>query len=135
MILTRPALEHDGGSRTKPGILGYGQPYTAFGADLFRTAERIHANCYQANSIFIKCKADMDKRNEYFKTAIDLCDSILRILDLCIYQYALNNKKKRKSFNYVAKLTWELKKCIYERKRLDNFILQGIQSKEKKRKA
>lgn len=133
MTLTRPAVENDDGTVTKPGILGTGQAFSAFGADLLRSAKAVHANCYQAVDIYIKDAETLTRRNEFFKKAIDQCDSILRQIDLCIYQYARHNKKKRKSFKFVAKLTHIMKDGIYTRMNLDNLILQHIQEKKKKR--
>lgn len=133
LILTRPAITNDDGSITKAGILGSGQPYYAFGIDLFNSAKAIHANCYQAVDIYIKDQKTLNSRNEFFKKALSYCDSILRLLDLCIFQYGQTNKKKMRSFLYVAELTKSIKDSIYERMNLDNMILQHIQEKKKKR--
>lgn len=133
MIITRPAIQEDDGKIIKPGILGTGQAFSAFGADLLRSSKAVHANCYQAVQIYIKDAETLSKRNEFFKHALDQCDSILRQLDLCIYQYARNNKKKRKSFAYVAQLTKDMKDGIYTRMNLDNLILQHMLEKKKKR--
>lgn len=130
MSLTRPVIQNDDGSVIKAGILGTGQSYSAFGADLLHSAKSVHANCYQAVDIYIKTKEDLDKRNEYFKKAISYCDSILRLLDLCIFQYARNNKRKMRSFAFVAKLTKDVKSSIKERMNLDNMILQNIEKKK-----
>ncbi len=88
MVLTRPRIDHDDGTTTKPGILGEGQPYIAFGADLFKCGKAIHANCYQALEIYLKDEDTLESRRKYFKTAIEYCDSIMRLIDLCIFQYA-----------------------------------------------
>ena len=133
MILTRPAIPNEDGTVTKPGILGAGQPYYAFGIDLFNCAKQIHANCYQAVDIYIKDQETLDTRNEFFKKAIEYCDCIMRLLDLCIFQYTQKNKRKMRSFSYVAELTRSVKMSIYERMNLDNMILQHIQEKKKKR--
>ncbi len=133
LILTRPAITNDDGSTIKPGILGYGQPYYAFGVDLFNNAKAIHANCYQAVDIYIKDQITLNSRNEFFKRALNYCDSILRLLDLCIFQYGQSSKKKMRSFQYVAELTKSIKDSIYERMNLDNMILQHIQEKKMKR--
>lgn len=133
MTITRPAIQTDDGKIIKPGILGTGQAFTAFGADLLRSAKAVHANCYQAVQIYIKDAETLRQRNEFFKKAIEQCDSMLRQLDLCIFQYARKNKKKRKSFAYVAKLVFDAKQGMYTRMNLDNLILQHIQEKKRKR--
>lgn len=133
MILTRPAIQNDDGTVIKPGILGAGQAFTAFGADLLRSAKAVHANCYQAVQIYIEDADTLKKRNEYFKKALEQCDSMLRQLDLCIYQYARKNKKKRKSFVFVAKLVRDAKDGIHIRMNLDSLILQHIQEKKRMR--
>ncbi len=133
MILTRPMIINDDGTKTKPGILGDGQAFQSFGSDLLRSAKAIHAYCYRGVDIYIKTKEDLDKRNEYFKKAIEQCDSILRLLDLCIFQYARKNKRKMRSFAYVCQLSKNVKSGIQERMNLDNMILQHIEEKKKKR--
>ena len=132
MTITRPAIKNDDGKVIKPGILGTGQAFAAFGADLLRSSKAVHANCYQAVQIYIKDAETLKQRNEFFKKAIEQCDSMLRQLDLCIFQYARKNKKKRKSFGYVAKLVHDMKQGIYIRMNLDNLILQHIQEKKKR---
>lgn len=133
MTITRPAIQNDDGKVIKPGILGTGQAFAAFGADLLRSSKAVHANCYQAVQIYIKDAETLQQRNEFFKKAIEQCDSMLRQLDLCIFQYARKNKKKRKSFGYVAKLVHDTKQGIYIRMNLDNLILQHIQEKKRMR--
>ena len=133
LILTRPVIVNDDGTTTKPGILGSGQPYYAFGIDLFNNAKAIHANCYQAVDIYIKDQESLDTRNKFFKKALNYCDSVLRLLDLCIFQYGQTNQKKMRSFLFVAQLTKSIKDSIYERMNLDNMILQHIQEKKMKR--
>lgn len=135
LSLTRPAMENDDGSHIKPGPLGYGQPFYAFGNDIMSCAKKVHAECYKATEIYIKEKEDMDKRNEYFHKALEYCDSILRQLDLCIFAYAQNNKKKRKSFYYMARLTNDQKSSIYDRMNLDTFIVKDIQAKRQAKKS
>lgn len=135
LILVRPAISNEDGSFVKAGILGSGQAFQMFGNDMFNCAKRIHGNCYQAVDIYIKTQEDLDKRNQYFKTALEYCDSIMRLLDLCIFLYAKKNKRKMRSFSYVAKLTKEVKTSIYERMNLDNMILQNIQEKKNKRRS
>ena len=112
MIVTRPEIKNDDGTVIRPGILGTGQAFAAFGADLLRSSKAVHANCYQAVQIYIKDAETLHERNEFFKKAIEQCDSMLRQLDLCIFQYARKNKKKRKSFAFVAKLVYDMKKGI-----------------------
>ena len=133
MILTRPAIQNDDGTITKPGILGTPIEFQSFGNDLLRCAKGVHGQCYQAVDIYIKTQDDLDKRNKHFKLAIEYCDSILRLLDLCIFQYAKNNKRKKRSFAFVALLTKNVKDGIYQRMNLDNMILQHIQERQKRR--
>lgn len=133
MTVTRPYIENDDGTHMKPGILGTGQAYYAFGIDLLRSAKAVHANCYQAVDIYIKDAETLAARNEFFKKAIEQCDSMLRQLDLCIYQYARKNKKKRRSLGFVCKLIFDMKNGIYTRMNLDNLILQNMQGKKRKR--
>ena len=133
MTITRPEIKNDDGKVIKPGILGTGQAFAAFGADLLRSSKAVHANCYQAVQIYIKDAETLRQRNEFFKKAIEQCDSMLRQLDLCIFQYARKNKKKQKSFGYVAKLVHDMKQGIYTRMNLDNLILQHIQEKKRMR--
>lgn len=133
MILTRPLIQNEDGTQTKPGILGAGQPYYAFGIDLFNSAKAVHSYCYQGVEIYIKDQETLNSRNEYFKKAIQYCDSMMRLLDLCIFQYARTNKRKMRSFVYVASLIKDVKDCLYQRMNLDNMILQNIQEKKMKR--
>lgn len=134
MIVTRPAIVEDDGKVIKPGILGTGQAYSAFGADLLRSAKAVHANCYQAVQIYIRDADTLKQRNEFFKKALDQCDSMLRQLDLCIFQYARKNKKKQRSFAYIASLIKDMKDGIYTRMNLDNLILQHMLEKKKRKR-
>ena len=133
MILVRPIIQNDDGSVTKPGILGTPMAFQSFGNDILKCAKNVHAECYQAVEIYIKTPEDLNNRNSHFKQAIEYCDSILRLLDLCIFQYARNNKRKRKSFAFVAFLAKNVKDGIYQRMNLDNMILQHIQERAKRR--
>lgn len=70
---------------------------------------------------------DMDtltQRREYFQKGIEYCDVILRLTDLCIYQYALNSAKKQRSFEHLAKLTRDVKISIKDRINRDNLIYE-----------
>lgn len=123
LILTRPReFNKDGKQIYKPGPLGEGQPLQAFGYDLLKCGKGIHASCYQACQIYLHDKGTFDKRTIYHKQAIELCDSILRQIDLCIFQYAKNNKKKRRSFEYIARLTYKLKQSLQDRMNRDHLI-------------
>lgn len=117
LVLTRPReFDKDGKQICKPGLLGEGQPLQAFGYDIIKCGKGIHACCYEACKINLKDKETLTKRNEYHNKAIEYCDSIFRQIDLCIYQYAQNSKKKRRSFEHLARLTKKVKESIQDRK-------------------
>nr|DAQ93893.1 MAG TPA: hypothetical protein [Caudoviricetes sp.] len=122
LILVRPYQELDDGSHIKPGILGNPYYYSAFGADILKCAKNAHGYAFSASLINLKNKKTLVERADYFNKSIRYCDSILRQLDLCIYEYGLNNKKKNKSFKYVAKLTYKLKQNLLDRINRDNLI-------------
>lgn len=134
LILVRAREFDNMGKQTrKPGILGEGQAFQLFGLDLFRCAKSIHANCYQAAEIRLSKEPEtLIQRNAYHKQAIEYCNSIFRLLDLCIFQYAQESKKKLNSFEYVAKLTKEVKRDIQDRMNRDKLLYeQRYQKKEK----
>ncbi len=123
LILTRPReFNKDGKQIKRPGLLGEGQPLQAFGLDILRCGKSIHASCCQGCKIYLKDKDTLDKRKKYFTNAIEYCDSILRQLDLCIFVYANNSKKKRKSFEYVCRLAYGVKQIIQDRLNRDKLI-------------
>lgn len=123
LIITRPReFDKDGKQIHKPGLLGEGQPLQAFGIDLLKCGKAIHAYCYQACKIYLKDKQTLDKRTMLHKQAIEQCDSILRQLDLCIFEYANKSKKKRKSFEYIARLTRNVKHSLQDRLNRDDLI-------------
>ncbi len=125
LIITRPReFDKDGKQIHKPGLLGEGQPLQAFGYDLLKCGKGIHAACYQASEIYLKDKESLEARNKYHRQAIEYCDSIFRQIDLCIYQYAKNNKSKRRSFEYLARLTKNTKESIQDRVNRDKLIFQ-----------
>ena len=123
LVLTRPReFDKDGKQICKPGLLGEGQPLQAFGIDLLKCGKTIHACCYEASRINLKDKNTLDERNKYHRQAIQYCDSIFRQIDLCIFQYARSNKKKRRSFEHLARLTHETKRTLQDRMNRDNLI-------------
>lgn len=123
LIITHPReFDQNGKQIRKPGLLGEGQPLQAFGIDLLRCGKAIHAYCYQACEIYLKDKETLDKRTVLHRQAIEQCDSILRQLDLCIFEYASKSKKKRKSFEHIARLTRNVKRSIQDRLNRDNLI-------------
>lgn len=126
LILTRPReFDKDGQQIQRPGLLGEGQPFQAFGLDIIKCGKGIHAACYQASLINLKeDKSSLDSRNKYHKLAIEYCDSIFRQIDLCIYQYAKNNKKKRNSFEHLARLTKATKESIQDRINRDQLMYE-----------
>lgn len=125
LILTRPReFNKDGKQIQRPGLLGEGQPLQAFGLDLLRCGKSIHAACYEASEIYLKDKESLKARNEYHRQAIKYCDSIFRQIDLCIYQYARNNKKKMRSFKHLAILTKNVKSSIQDRINRDKLIFE-----------
>ena len=126
LILTRPReFDKDGKQVQKPGLLGEGQPLQAFGYDLLRCGKTIHAACYQASEIYLKDKKSLDQRNRYHQQAIECCDSIFRQIDLCIYQYARNNKDKRRSFEHLSRLTKIAKDSVKDRINRDKLIFEN----------
>ena len=123
LILTRPReFNKDGKQIQKPGLLGEGQPLQAFGIDIIKCGKALHACCYEACKINLKDKATLDKRNTYHKKALEYCDSMLRQIDLCIFQYARNSKNKRRSFEHFARLVYNMKQTLYDRMNRDNLI-------------
>lgn len=125
LVLTRPReFDKDGKQICKPRLLGEGQPLQAFGYDIIKCGKGIHACCYEACKINLKDKETLTKRNEYHNKAIEYCDSIFRQIDLCIYQYAQNSKKKRRSFEHLARLTKKVKESIQDRKNRDKLIVE-----------
>lgn len=125
LILTRPReFDKDGKTIVKPGLLGEGQPLQAFGLDILKCGKGAHACCYEANRIYLKDKDTLDKRNTYHQKALEYCNSLFRQIDLCIYQYARNNKKKRRSFEHLAKLNYGLKQTILDRMNRDKLIYE-----------
>ena len=131
LIITRPEMyDKTGKVIRKAGLLGKGQPFQVFGLEILHLAKLIHSYCYQASQINLKDKATLDKRNEYHKKALEQCYSILRQLDLCIFEYAQKSKKKRKSFGYVAYLTSDTVSSIQDRLNRDKLIYeQGYKEK------
>lgn len=114
----------------KAGLLGKGQPFQVFGLDILRSGKLVHSYCYQASQINLKDKSTLDRRNEYHHKALDQCRSILRQLDLCIFEYASKSKKKRKSFGYVAYLVNDVILSIQDRLNRDKLIYeQGYKEK------
>lgn len=125
LVLTRPReFDKDGKQICKPGLLGEGQPLQVFGLDIIKCGKGIHACCYEASKINLKDKDTLTRRNEYHNKAIEYCDSIFRQIDLCIFQYARNSNKKRRSFEHLARLTKITKEAIQDRKNRDKLIFE-----------
>lgn len=125
LVLTRPReFDKDGKQRTKPGLLGEGQPLQAFGLDILKCGKCIHAACYEASKVYLKNEETLEKRRKFYKQAIEYCNSILRQLDLCIFTYARNSKHKRRSFEYICRLTYALKISIQDRMNRDKLIYE-----------
>ena len=61
-------------------------------------------------------------RKEYWNQAIAYCDSIFRQVDLCIFEYAQKNQKKRRSFEHLARLTKAMKESLQDRINRDQLI-------------
>lgn len=125
LLITHPReFDSNGHQLRKPGLLGDGQAFQCFGLDILNCGKRIHAACYQAGEIYLKDKASFDTRTKYHNDALEYCNSILRMLDLCIFQYAGQSKKKRQSFFYVGKLTRDVKHSIQDRMNRDKLIYE-----------
>ena len=124
LILTRPRIINEDGSQTKPGLLGEGQPLYAFGNDLIACGKRVHAYCYEAAHHNLRNYESWQQRATYLHKARDNCDSILRQLDLCIYQYARSSQRKLRSFECCARLTHATKQLINDRLNRDKLIYE-----------
>lgn len=125
LVITRPReFDQDGKQVHKPGLLGEGQPLQAFGYDILTCGKRIHAACYDACEIYLKDKESLDTRTQLHRQAIKYCDSLFRMIDLCIYQYAKNNKKKRRSFEHLARLVKAQKDSLFDRINRDKLIYE-----------
>ena len=126
LLITHPR-EFDLKNKTlrRPGLLGEGQAFQSFGLDILNCGKRIHAACYQAGNTYLHDKDTYNTRTKYHQAAIEYCDSIFRLLDLCIYQYAKDSKKKRSSFFYVGKLTHDVKASIQDRMNRDKLIYEN----------
>ena len=87
LILTHAREFNEKGEQIRrPGILAEGQPFFAFGKDCLDLSKRIHAKCYEALSIKLKDEESLKQRTELHKQAVEYCKSILRLMDLCIYE-------------------------------------------------
>lgn len=126
LSLTKPKTLKIDGTWTRNGILGYGQPYEVFGIDFLKKAKRIHTLCLLACDVKLKNEASKERKDKHFNEAIELCDSILHDLDLCIQMYGTSNARK-KSLGFFAKLTKDTKESIKLRQKLDGYILQNKQ--------
>lgn len=125
LVLTRPReFDEDGKQIQKPGLLGEGQPLQAFGYDILTCGKRIHAACYDACGIYLKDAETLHSRTELHKRAIEYCKSLMRMIDLCIFQYARNNKKKRRSFEHLARLVKSQMDSLYDRMNRDKLIFE-----------
>ena len=125
LILTRPRqFNEDGQQIQKPGLLGEGQPLQAFGYDMLTCGKRIHAACYDACRIYLKDAETLRARTELHQRAIDYCKSIMRMIDLCIFQYARNDKKKLRSFEHLARLVKLQLDSLYDRINRDKLIFE-----------
>lgn len=125
LVLTRPReFDKDGKQIQKPGLLGEGQPLQAFGYDILTCGKRIHAACYDACEIYLKDEDSLQARNELHRHAIKYCDSLFRLIDLCIFQYAKTNKKKRRSFECLARLVKAQKESLLDRLNRDRLIYE-----------
>lgn len=130
LVLTRPReFDKDGKQIQKPGLLGEGQPLQAFGLDILTCGKRIHAACYQGCEIYLKDQQSLKERSVFFKQAISYCDSLFRLIDLCIFQYAKNNKKKQRSFEHLARLVRAQKLCLQDRLNRDKLIYEHTYQK------
>lgn len=76
LTLTHPAEYDKDGKRTRrSGILGEGQPLQVFGY----CGKKINTN----SEIRLKNKETLEAKDKYHKEAIQYCDCILRLVDLC----------------------------------------------------
>ena len=128
LTLTRMKTLKVDGTWTRNGILGYGQAYDVFGKDFIISAKEIHSLCYQGCNIKLDSKETFDRRRKFFNEAIELCDKIMREIDLCLFMYGTTNHKRR-SISYVGKLAKDVKNSLVQRKQLDTSILNSITKK------
>lgn len=133
LIITRPRQQNPDGTYSKPGILGNPHHFQVFGANIIKFAKLVHLNTQLGHQIKIKDEKTYLQRKEYFTNAINYCDVVLQDLDLCIFHYASNNKKKRKSLEYVAKLTYTTKQSLYDRINRDKMIYNTHYSPDSKK--
>lgn len=133
LVLTRPRrFDKRGKQIQKPGILAEGQAYSAFGLDILTCGKKIHAACYQGVSIHLKDIDTLTQRREHFNRGIEYCNVILRLVDLCIYQYALYSAKKQRSFEHLAQLVRDTKISIQDRINRDNLIYEQKYAQDEK---
>jgi len=126
LLLTHPREFDSQGKQTrKPGLLGEGQAFQAFGLDILNCGKRLHAACYQAGKTTLRDKESFELRTQHHKDALAYCDSIFRLLDICTFQYASKSQKKKKSFFHVAKLTKDVKSSIQDRMNRDKLIYEN----------
>ena len=122
LILTRPPIYNAKGKLVRrAGKLGVGQPFQIFGVDIVRCIKTAHGACYEASKIHLRDKETLTQRITLHEKAIEQLRSILRQLDFCIFEYG-TSKDKRKSFNYMGKITNEAISSIYDRINRDNLI-------------
>lgn len=122
LVLTRPReFDKDGKQICKPGLLGEDQPLQAFGYALLAYGNRIHSACYQAGEIYLNSEDTLNRRNKYHLQALDYCDSIFRQINLCIFQYARNNKDKR----HLVRLNKAVKTSLQDRLNRDKLICKN----------
>ena len=123
LLLTRPPVYNSktGKRVRRAGKLGEGQPFQVFGLDIMRCSKNAHGACYDASNVHLKDEDTLNRRTEYHEKAIEQLRCILRLLDLCIFEYG-TSKEKRKSFYFMAKIVNEGIDSIKDRINRDNII-------------
>lgn len=125
LILTRPEEYDRSGKRIqRAGHLGYGQPFQVFGLDIIKYGKAIQSSCYDAYKTVLRDEETWLQKTKSNRQAVGYCDQILKLVDYCIYHYAKNSKKKRKSFEHLAKLTYQLKLVLLDRINRDKLIYE-----------
>lgn len=134
LTITKPRIQQEDGKYTKAGVLGTTYFYHAFGNDLFESSKAVHANALAALDIRFKNKKQYEQRRAYLERAVQYCNSMLRVIDLCKFEPNLQSKRRRKAVNHLANLVYETKKKLNYRIENDRDIFQNQQSGKYKRK-
>lgn len=125
LVLVRPReFDYKGKQLCRPGILGEGQAFSAFGSDILTAGKAIHGLCYEGCNTYLHDEESLLQRRKFFERAIRQCDAIFRLIDMCCYQYGRTNRNKMRSFQHLAQLNKGVKITLLDRMNRDNLIYQ-----------